>query len=110
MATAEYWQRGETLDYTNSTNATIPAGTIVSLGSRIGVAGGDIEPSKLGALHVCGVFEIAKTSSSAISMGDVVYFDGTGITGTSGTGTIEVGYAAAAAAASDTTVLVKLRG
>ena len=44
-------------------------------------------------------------------MGQVVYYDGTGITGTaSGDTTIPAGYAAASAAASDTDVLVKLNG
>lgn len=110
MATAEFWQRGETMDYTNGTQATIPANTIVTIGSRIGVTGCAIEPGNVGSLHVCGVFEMPKTGTAAISMGDVVYFDGNGITGTSGTGTVEAGYAAAAAAAADTTILVKLRG
>lgn len=110
MATAEFWQRGESLDYTNGTEATIPANTIVTIGSRIGVTGCAIEPGQVGSLHVCGVFEIAKTGNAAIEMGAPVYFDGTGITGTSDSGSIEAGYAAAPAAAADTTILVKLCG
>lgn len=110
MAIAEFWQRGESLDYTNSTEATIPANTIVTIGSHIGVTGCPIEPGQVGSLHVCGVFEMPKTGTAAIEMGAAVYFDGTGITGTSGSGAIEAGYAAAPAAASDTTVLVKIRG
>lgn len=110
MAKAEYWQRGETLDYTNGTEAVIPANTIVSLGTRVGVTGCDIAPGKVGSLHVCGVFEMPKTGTAAIAMGATVYFDGTGITGTSGSDTIEVGYAAAPAAAADTVIKVKLCG
>lgn len=110
MATAEYWQRGEALDYVNSGNTTIEANTIVTIGSRIGVTGGPIAPGETGALHVGGVWVMPKTGTAAISMGAVVYFDGTGITGTSGTGTTEAGYAAADAAADATTILVKLRG
>lgn len=117
MATAEYWQRGEALDYTNNTDALIPANTIVQIGSRIGVTGCPIPPEKTGSLHVTGVFEIAKTGTAAISMGTAVYFDGTGITDSADDGAeadaasyVEAGYAAADAAADATTILVKLRG
>ena len=47
---------------------------------------------------------------SAIEMGTDVYFDGTGITDTKGDDTPLAGYAAQAAAASDTVILVKLGG
>ena len=117
MANAEYWQRGEALDYVNSTDEVIPANTIVTIGSRIGVTGGTIAPGETGALHVGGVWEMPKTGTAAIAMGTTVYFDGTGITDAANNGAasdptsyIEAGYAAAAAAASDTSILVSLRG
>lgn len=117
MSKAEYWQRGEALDYTNATDALIPANTIVQIGSRIGVTGTDIAPGEVGSLHVGGVWEIAKTGAAEIAMGQTVYFDGTGITDAADDGKeadattyVEVGYAAAPAAAGDTTILVKLRG
>lgn len=114
---AEYLQRGESLDYTNATGDLIPAGTVVAIGDRIGVTGCPIPAGKTGSLHVVGVFEITKTKNAAIEMGKAVYFDGTGIT-TDTTGTSDgesvtypsAGYAAAPAAASDTTILVKLGG
>lgn len=109
MSKAEYWQRGEALDYTNATSETIPANTIVKFGSRIGVAGTDIAPGEVGSLHVGGVWEFDKTGTEDIEMGAVVYFDGTGITNTAESNT-EVGYAAAAAAAADAKILVKLCG
>lgn len=130
--TATYLQRGEALDYRNTTEETIPHGTIVTIGTRIGVTGCEIPPGKLGSIHVCGVFRIKKTDTAAIGIGQTVYYDGTGITGQapkppSGGGgsvqsqsegdsttaedtAIEVGYAADDAAASDDTVLVKLNG
>ena len=37
MAKAAYWQRGESLDYLNKTNAVIEANTIIALGTRIGI-------------------------------------------------------------------------
>ena len=117
MSKAAYWQRGETLDYTNPGTSTIEANTVISFGGHIGIAGTDILPGEVGALHgelgslvVTGVFEIDKTATGAIEMGTEVYFDGTGITDTKGDDTPLAGYAAQAAAASDTVILVKLGG
>lgn len=108
--TATYLQRGEALDYRNTTEETIPHGTIVTIGTRIGVTGCEIPPGKLGSLHVCGVFRIKKTDTAAMEQGQTAYFDGTCITGTSGDNAIEVGYVAEAAEAAAETVLVKLNG
>ena len=110
MSKAEYWQRGEALDYTNATDTLIPANTIVQIGSHIGVTGTDIAPGEVGSLHVGGVWEIEKTGTQDIAMGQAVYFDGKGITDATGDGNVEAGYAAAPAKAADTTILVKLRG
>ena len=49
---AEYLQRGEALDYTNATEDTIPAGAIVAIATRLGVAGCDIPPGKTGSLGI----------------------------------------------------------
>lgn len=110
MSRAEYWQRGETLDYKNTGTAVIEANTVMVIGSRIGVAGTDIMPGEVGSLHVTGVFEMPKTASGAIEMGTNVYFDGNGITDTEGEDTALAGYAAQAAAAGDIVILVKLTG
>ena len=110
MSKAAYWQRGETLDYGNATDTKIEANTVISFGSHIGITGTDILPGELGSLVVTGVFEIDKTATGAIEMGTEVYFDGTGITDTKGDDTPLAGYAAQAAAASDTVILVKLGG
>lgn len=114
MTKAAYWQRGESLDYVNRTTETIDANTIVPIGERIGVTGTVIKPGEVGSLHVTGVYEIEKTDTEEIVMGASVFFDGTGITGTSGgdgeEGYIMVGYAAQTAAAVDRTVFVKLMG
>ncbi len=115
MTNATYVQRGETLDYTNGTDEMIPAGAIVAVGDRIGVTGCPIAPGETGALHMTGVFEIAKTGTAAIEMGKAVYFDGAGITGEAAASsgeakTTPAGYAAAPADADAATVLVKLTG
>ncbi len=106
--TAKYWQKGEVLDYTATDKAA--NGEVVSLGTRIGVAGEDIDAGETGHLHVVGVFEMAK-ATGAITMGAAVYYDTTekNITATA-SGNVPAGYAAAPAASTDTTVLVKLLG
>lgn len=117
MTKATYCQRGETLDYTNNTNAVIEANTILDLSGRIGVAGTSINPGEKGDVHVTGIYKIAKTGKSAIEQGKSVYWDGEGITDASNDGAsssptpyILAGYAAQAAEASDSTILVKLQG
>lgn len=110
MSKAAFWQRGEALDYTNTGTKTIEANTIISFGGHIGIAGTDILPGEVGSLHVTGVFEMPKTATGAVEMGADVYYDGTGITDTEGDSAVLAGYAAQAAAASDTVILVKLAG
>ena len=105
---AEYLQRGEALDYTNATENTIPAGSIVTIGTKLGVAGCDILPGQTGSLHVCGVFKVDKTGTAAVAMGTTVYFDGK--TSTEKVTYPAAGYAAAPAAAGDDTILVQLNG
>lgn len=108
MSKATYWQRGETLDFTNATNATIEANTIMAVGDIVGVAGTDIEPGETGSLHIAGVFKMPKaTASDVIAMGKKVYFSAAGITATA-SGNTYAGIAAAATAATDANILVRL--
>lgn len=106
--TAAYIQRGETLDYKNSTDAVIPAGTVILFGGRVGVAGGEIPAGGVGALHVVGVFEIPKKAGVALAMGDAVTY--TEEEGIDKAAAMAVGYAAADAAAEQATAVVKLLG
>ena len=109
--TAEYIQKGEALDYRNTTDKTITCDTVVAEGGRIGITGGEIKPGELGSLHMVGVFRLPKSGESAIEMGTAVHFDGAGITATAAEGTTTpAGYAAAPSEASDKFVLVKLPG
>ena len=118
MASASYLQRGETLDYKNNGDSKIDANTIIVYGARIGVTGCEILPGAVGTLHVAGVFELPKKDNTAINAGVDVYWnpDSTapGVTAsaddgeTTPTAYVKVGYAAYAAAASDTTILVKV--
>ena len=106
--TAKYWQKGEVLDYKAS--AAVKNGEVVSLGTRIGVAGEDIAAGETGHLHVVGVFEMRKDTDD-ITMGAALYYSETykEIT-TTASGNVPAGYAAAPAASADETVLVKLLG
>lgn len=105
---AKYWQRGETLDYTP--DEAVKNGAVVSLGTRIGIAGSDIAANEQGQIHVVGVFEMAKDDAE-ITLGAAVYYnaDDDQITATAGNN-VPAGYAVQAAKAADTTVLVKLLG
>lgn len=114
--TAKYWQKGEVLDYKAS--AAVKNGEVVSLGTRIGVAGEDIAAGETGHLHVVGVFEMEKAAGD-VTMGDALYYSATDkkITTVASTdespskvNNIPAGYAAAPAASADETVLVKLLG
>ncbi len=123
MATAAYWQRGESLDYTNAGDTKIAANTVLLYGSRLAIAGGDIAPGETGSIHVSGVFELPKDyadSGKAITAGQEVYWDSDNScikaavaqVVTQGAVTTEAsavhGFAVAAAATAATTVLVKI--
>lgn len=123
MATANYYQRGESLDYTNSGDSKINAGTIILFGSKIGVAGCDIAPGETGSLHVEGVFELPKdyaASDKALTAGQAVYWDNSNSVikaavaqvVAAGAVTTEAspvhGYAVAAAASTAQTALIKI--
>lgn len=106
---AKFWQKGEVMDYTPSA-ADVANGDVVDLSTRIGVAGDDIAKGATGPVYVEGVFEIAK-ATGAITLGAAVYFDKTNKNiSTTSSGNTPAGYAFAAAASADTTVLVKLLG
>ena len=103
MKTAVYIQKGEALNYVNNTQSKIPANTVLLLGNRLGIAGCDIEPGELGALHVVGVFEIPKKTAGD----NVVFTEEDGIV--KATETV-MGYVVEDAAASALTAKVKLLG
>lgn len=75
-----YWQKGEALDYLNSTDAKIEHGDVVTFGKRIGVAGDNILPGETGTLHVAGVYGFKRADTDDIAMGTEVYLTDEGIT------------------------------
>ena len=104
---ARYVQRGESIDFTPA--ADVAAGDIVKVGNLVGVAKLDIRAGELGALALCGVYEIA-TNGSAVEAGAVVFVDpATGkVCAEGASGAVKFGHAVAAAAAADTLVHVRL--
>ena len=48
MSKAEYWQRGESIDYKNTGSSAIEANSVIVLGKRVGVAGMTIQPGETG--------------------------------------------------------------
>ena len=90
----------------NSTSNTIKAGQVVSLTTRIGVAGTEIAASAVGSLHVKGVFSMPK-ATGAIAIGAAVYYNAsTDKITTTASSAIPAGWAIAAAKSEDATVQV----
>lgn len=108
MAKADYFQKGENLDYANSGESKISAGDIVLIGARLAVAACDIAAGAVGAVIVSGVFKVPK-AAEALTMGAAVYWDATNecVTATS-TGNTACGFCTADAASDDATVPVKI--
>lgn len=103
---ANYQQPGSTIDFINSTSDTIKAGQVVSLTTRIGVAGTEIAASAVGSLHVKGVFSMPK-ATSAIEIGAAVYYNAsTDKITTTASSAVPAGWAIAAAKSEDATVQV----
>lgn len=109
MAKATYVQEGNNLDYRNFGSEKIEAGDIISLTTRVGVAGTSMDVGALGSVVVTGVFSLPK-ATGAIALGTLVYYNATEGKITTTNTDIPAGYAVAAAASGDTTVLVKLLG
>lgn len=78
-----YVQRGETIDYLNNGETDIKANDVVSLGTRIGIAGCDIPVGATGSVHVIGVYDIPASTSEAYVVGQAVYWKDAAITSVS---------------------------
>ena len=103
-----YIQNGETIDYKNTGSTKIAYGDVVSLTTRIGVAGEDIAAGATGSLPVTGVFELPATTSVAFSVGDTLYWNTTSKTLTKTNTDIPAGWCVEAKATSRATGKVKI--
>lgn len=68
-------QKGDVIDYTNSTASDITYGDVVLIGSRIGIATESITKEATGSVSVVGIYELPADNTAAFSVGDVVYWD-----------------------------------
>lgn len=103
MAT-NYIQEGKALNYTPS-GADVASGDFLVVGTIGAIAKTDIADGKTGAVHICGVFSVAKASGAAVTQGAKLYWNSTNSNlTTTASGNTLVGVAAAAAASGDATV------
>jgi len=104
---ATYRAKGDRIDYTPGSAVT--AGDVVVQGTLVGIATKDIAANALGSLAVEGVFDISK-EEVAFTVGEDVFFDtDTELAMNSDTGEGQyLGKCVEAAAATDSTVRVKL--
>lgn len=73
--TTTFVQQGDAIDFVPDTDVT--AGTVVVQGDLLGVTKKDIKAGRLGALAVCGVFDVPKGTgnATAIPCGTKVFWD-----------------------------------
>jgi predicted RecA/RadA family phage recombinase len=107
MAQATFVQDGCSIDYTPGSDTS--AGDVVVQGDLIGVAKLDIKANVLGAITVEGVFDFAKNTGVAYSVGAILYWDDTNnvVTATA-SGNKLLGKVVRAATTTDTTVRVRV--
>lgn len=110
-----YRQKGDNLDYPNSSGSTIAAGTVLLMGaSTIGIVVADILDGTTGAVCVEGCFQVAKVTGRAWTLGAKLFWDVSAskfdvVAGTPATGDpVGVAIASEAAASADTTGYAKL--
>jgi predicted RecA/RadA family phage recombinase len=107
MPQAVFVQEGAAIDYTPGADVT--AGDVIVQGDLVGVARFDIKSGVLGALAVTGVFDFAKATNVAYTVGTILYWDDTNnIVTATATGNKQVGKVVRAAATTDPTVRVRL--
>lgn len=74
---------GLTIEYENPSTVAIASGTIVDLGTMVGVALVDIDGADSGSVGLIGIVDPAPApTDEAWAVGDVLYWDGTDFTTT----------------------------
>jgi predicted RecA/RadA family phage recombinase len=107
MPQATFIHEGESIDYTPGADLT--AGDVVVQGELVAIAKLDIKSGKLGALAVDGVYDFAKNTGVAYTVGQLLYWDDTAnVVTTTSAGNKLIGKVVRAAASADTTVRVRL--
>jgi predicted RecA/RadA family phage recombinase len=104
---ANYVQRGEAIDFTNTGSTDIKANDVVSLATRIGVAGCDIPVGATGSVHVIGVYDIPASTTEAFTVGQAVYWKNGALTSDS-TGAVPAGWVVEAKPTAKSVARVKI--
>lgn len=105
MGLGTFVHEGRAIDYTPTSDT--PAGTVIDMGTFVGITKHFIAANTLGALHLMGVFDVTK-DSNAIGLGATVYWFQTSnfASATSSSADATMGKAVVAALAGDATVRV----
>lgn len=91
---AQFIQKGDIVDYTNSGEAAIEYGQLIVGKDKVFVAAEEIAPGATGGVHAEGVFEFETSDETAIEYGQKMYFDKTNKNATAtSTDGIAIGYA-----------------
>jgi len=107
MPQATFVQDGKYIDHMPA--GALAAGDVVVQGDLVGVVFRPLAAGELGALAVDGVFDFAKNTGVAYTVGTILYWDDTNnvVTATA-TGNKQIGKVVRAAATTDTTVRMRL--
>lgn len=108
---ANFIQKGEIIDLTNTTDKDIAYGQVVVLGNHVCVAAEIIKTGETGGLRTSGVYEFNAANTPEIKVGDILYYDSTNdlVTNDKGALTTVAGFSISSKPAStDGTVLVKI--
>lgn len=103
-----YIQKGEIIDFINTSGTDIQSGDVVIQNSIIGVAETLIAAGTSGAVVIMGVVQLALIASLAVTAGDKVYWNVSSKVVTKTTSDVLIGFAVTTQAANDPTVNVKL--
>lgn len=106
---ATYVQKGENINYKNPTEDKIPLGTLIIIGAICAVAADDIAPGEVGVVATSGAWNVPK-DSTAIEIGEKVYYDSESDIATKTATEHVIGYAIEDVSAESSTVKVKLNG
>lgn len=66
---------GSTVNYTNSSGATIASGAVVAMGHCLGIAVGDIADGETGAVAIEGKFTVPKVAAAVFAVGEKLVWD-----------------------------------
>jgi predicted RecA/RadA family phage recombinase len=107
MPQATFVQDGKYIDHTPV--SALASGDVVVQGDLVGVVLRPLAAGELGALAVDGVFDFAKNTGVAYTVGTILYWDDTNnvVTATA-TGNKQIGKVVRAAATTDTTVRMRV--